>query len=131
MHSLLWSHRLRAFSANEIPTEELEALSRRYSSATILLLPLVSGRVALFDNARVFRLIADEDDLTHSTLSRLSSEWEAELRAETAHAERLHSMGLGEPSAKRLVRDIRKADITLHRSLGTDTELIPLDLDSI
>lgn len=126
MHSPPWSHRLRAYTTTELPAEELEALSRRHSSATILLLPLASGRVALFDNARVFRLIAEVEDLTHEALAKLSSEWDAELRAETHHAERLRAMGIGEPDLRRQARDLRRAP-----EARPDFVVPELDLESI
>ena len=126
IHPPPWTHRLRAFNNGDIPAEELEALSRRHSSATILLLPLASGRVALFDNARVFRLLCDVADLTYEELTRLSLAWDAELRAETHHVERLRSLGIGEPDVRRQARDIRRQATT--RSDFTPTSL---DLDSI
>lgn len=66
----LWSHTVAQNPAETDP-RELEALSRRYGNATLLLLPLRDGSFALFGNDR--QLIALYDSLPDAETFRATS----------------------------------------------------------
>jgi hypothetical protein len=125
-----WSSRTGTF--DERDSEELTALSRKYSSALVRVLPLPSGRFALFDSAGTFRLIAEDGELGHEALSSLSAEWEAELRAQVQHVERLREIGCAEPDVKRQARDLKRTPRTPPTApLDPNWEAPVLDLEAV
>jgi hypothetical protein len=102
----LWSHRI-AQSSTSTP-DELAALSRRYGNATILLLPLGNGKLAVFARDYQLREIVDEAP-TVDQLESWSRQFEQELHAHTVHAHRLHEMGMHEANDRELARNLRSA----------------------
>lgn len=72
----LWSHRAAqgGGAADPIPRDEQEALSRRYGNGALIVLPLSSGRLAIFGNDRQLVDILEYGELTQAGLEAISAE---------------------------------------------------------
>lgn len=84
-----------------------EALSRHYSNAVVMILPLTSGRLAIIDRSYSVRYIIDEPP-TLDELVAWSRSFETRLKHESVLA--AEARFFGEPDTKTLARDLRDAN---------------------
>lgn len=83
-----------------------EALSRRYANNTILLVPLKSGNVAIFQrDFQLFKILSAP--LDWETLSSLQSALEVSMKTRAA------ASFYGEPNDHDLARDLRRGNSAL------------------
>jgi len=87
-----------------INPDSQEALSIKYTTKAIVLIPLRSGRLAVFDRQFNLRQILDEVP-TVAELQAWSSAYQFEL---SAHSRRAEAAFYGEPSVRDLAHDIKK-----------------------
>lgn len=68
-----WSHQVaQQFAASDPDSQE--ALSRRYGNSVLLLLPLESGRLAVFGNDRQLVAFVEYEELSQSLLEGMAAE---------------------------------------------------------
>ena len=86
---------------------ELEAQSRKYTNAIVLVLPLSDGQFAIFGNDRILDRILPEAP-TSDELRAMSKRFFRNMRR-TPELLAAEGKFYGEPSPRQLARDLRRA----------------------
>lgn len=98
-------------SAIQSCRDQQELFSRKYGPDCLIVLPLSSGNIAVMSvDRQEYEIITPTDtDILQETILNCARRYGAKMRAQSLHVERLHSLGLDEPSPAAQARDLRRS----------------------
>lgn len=103
-----------------------EALSRKYSNRTLILLPLDSGAVAIFDRSFGLHLIVNDNDenISYDQLRSLSKVFFTQLTSRKAEASYY-----GEPDDRQYAKDLKTVRTPKFERRGKPLEDLAVDIE--